>query len=97
MARTNTRRSTSRPTPSASSRSIVRRVLRPEIVGTVLIVLAAALLFYLLPQLPLGCALGDDVVADSMRDVASVDLILGDLEEDFQTKPGFDAGLLEET
>ena len=59
MARTNTRRSTSRPPRRARARSIVRRVLRPEIVGTVLIVLAAALLFYLLPQLPLTRIVND--------------------------------------
>ena len=59
MARTNTRRSTSRPTPGARSRSIMRRVLRPEIVGTVLVVLAAALLLYLLPQLPLTRIVND--------------------------------------
>ena len=59
MARTNTRRGTGRPTPRGPSRSIVRRVLRPEIIGTVLIVLAAALLFYLLPQLPLSRIVND--------------------------------------
>ena len=59
MARTNTRRSTSRPTPGAASRSIMRRVLRPEIVGTVLVVLAAALLLYLLPQIPLTRIVND--------------------------------------
>ncbi len=59
MTQTNTRRSTGRPTPRAPSRSIVRRVLRPEIIGTVLIVLAAALLFYLLPQLPLSRIVND--------------------------------------
>ena len=59
MARTNTRRSTSRPTPGARSRSIMRRVLRPEIVGTVLVVLAAALLLYLLPQIPLTRIVND--------------------------------------
>ena len=49
MARTNTRRPASRSTQPARSRSIVRRVLRPEIIGTALVVLAVALLPFLLP------------------------------------------------
>ena len=52
---------------------------------------------HVLPQLPFRFALHDDVMPDGVRDKAAVDLILGDLEEDFQTKPGFYAGLLEET
>ena len=52
---------------------------------------------HILPQLHFRFALDDDVMPDGVCDKAAVDLILGDLKEDFQTKPGFDAGLLEET
>ncbi len=49
MARTNTRRPAGRGTQRATSRSVVRHVLRPEIAGTALVVLAVALLPFLLP------------------------------------------------
>ncbi len=49
MARTKPRRPSSRAAQSSPARSIVRRILRPEIAGTALVVLAVALLPFLLP------------------------------------------------